>query len=492
MVSGINKCMPVYFGTTRFVSKPKSNDSTTATTNQNSFALYDAGLCALNKCFINFKSYNGDQQPLKKLFYNIAKRDTVYEDDVTNQHLYQVGTKKWVNIQPNELLKRPMEETLQSILTLTKPPAQYPGIPPCIMSPKIGGDESDKWGRHANYIEINPRIVAKYENGRLSEGLFGVMKLMTALPPSSDKIANCIVLSQLYPSFYNDGSIDNDGLYRVRMHEGISNNLTSEGLYAKMGADEQVKAFNDAAHLMGFKTGMRMPLSEGQLKIHDENFDWWHEGHERSFIDACKWAIELGFDSIYFDSAKHVANPDGYRGQGKVPDFFQMQRITKTIRDETGRNDLSFVGEKCNDDDVYRRMGINAGTDWGKADDFESVRWESQKQAPNRDYAGGPEVSNDNDLGWISYEDRINRTKSCLFANDCVENKLPTYFQINDFFPLNSDTNTHSLMEYPFQAKNSGAWTECERHWDGIFNNEWYARNYTQAIYHEFEHAMYR
>lgn len=443
---------------------------------------------SINKAFINFKSYNGDWQPLKKMFYHVSGRSDIYEDNWTKEHLYQTGTKKWINVYPNDLLKRTPEQMIQSVCTLTKPQG-YPRIPDYIPSPSIGA-EPDKWGRHANYIEINPRVIAKYENGTISEGLLQTMKLMTAIPPSPQSFANCLILSQLYPSFYDDGNYANDGLYRMNLHEGISKNLTSPGLQGKMGDDEQVKAFNDAAHLMGFKTGIRMPLSAGQLRVHGQPFNWFD--HEKAFIDACTWAIELGFDSIYFDSAKHIIEPDGYQGQGALPNKEQMAYILYEIRQKTGRTDIAFVGEKCNDDQRFKEMGFTAGTDWGRADSFDSVYYETAKQSWSRDYAAGPEVSNDNCHGELSYETRINRLKSCLYAYDHINNKLPTYMQMDDIFPLCVYTNTHELMEHTHKTEGSDALTECEKHWDGVFNTADHAREYTQKVYREFEYAMYR
>ncbi len=447
---------------------------------------FDNYMAMLNRAKISFKGYYGDQQPAKKLFWNLTGRNDVYEDNWTNEHLYQVGYKKWVNASPNELLKRTPEQAMQSILTIVKPPFQYPGIPPCIYSPNYG----DKWGRHANYIEINPRAIAKYDNGKVSEGLFQVMKLLPAIPPSPRSFANCILLSQVFPSTYGDGYMDGNGLYTANLHTGISRNLTSPGLYCKMGEDEQVKAFNDLAHLMGFKTGARMPLSAGQLQVQGRGFDWWKD--ERAYIDACKNLVDLGFDAIYFDSAKHVIDYNGYCGVGALPDFYQMQRITEAVRRETGRGDLAFIGEKCNDEYAYKEMGLTAGTHWGQADDFGSVLWESRKQKGNRDYAGGPEVSNDNDYGDIRYEQRLNRISNCLFGYDHIADKLPTYMQINDILPLSNYTNTHEQMERIKAMRGSDAWTECERHWDGIFNTDWPAQNYRNDAYHLFEHVMFR
>lgn len=434
--------------------------------------------------FISFRGYYGDRQPLKKLFWILTRRNDIYEDDWTNNHLYVAGDKKWVNARPEELLSRTPEQTVQSVCTLVKPSMQFPGIPSYIPSPDYG----DKWGRFANYIEINPRIAAKYEGDNISEGLFGVMKLLTAIPPSAGKCANCIILSQLYPSIEADGKIYDGSLYCVNLHNGISKALTSPLLYAKMGADEQVKAFNDTAHLLGFKTGIRMPLSAGQLRVKGGEFDWYR--HEKAYIDACIWAVELGFDSIYFDSAKHIIDFNGYMGLGELPNERQMAYILWQIRQRTGRNDLSFIGEKCTNDYRFKQMGFTAGTDWGRADDINSVKYESARQAYNREYAGGAEVSNDNDYGEISREARLNRMNSCLWGFNNRYDKIPSFMQINDIFPLSPFVNTHELMMRPLKMNGSDAWTECERHWAGIFDTSNESRRYTNKVYHIFENAI--
>lgn len=451
---------------------------------KNDFVTYDAAISNINRAKIAFGGYYGDWQPAKKLFYNLTGRNDIYEDNWTKEHLMYADGKKWVNAPPNELLKRTPEQAIQSICTITKPDNQYPGIPPYIPSPNYG----DKWGRFANYIEINPRLVAKYNGDRVSEGLFGVMKLLPAMPPSSNKGATCILLSQLYPDMYGDGSTHDESLYCVNLHSGISNNLTSEGLYGKMGADEQVKAFNDLAHMLGLKTGIRMPLSAGQMRVKGQEFDWYH--HEKAYIDACVWAVELGFDAIYFDSGKHVIDNNGYVGIGALPNDKQLAYILYQVRNQTGRNDIAFIGEKCNDDYRYKELGLTAGTDWGKADDIYSVKHESKKQAYNREYAAGPEVSNDNDDGSVRFEDRLNRLNSCLWGFENPADKLPAFMQIHDIFPLSPYTNTHDSMMHIKKMSGSDAWTECERHWDGVFNTSYEANDYRNKVYQIFANAI--
>ena len=464
----------------------KENSYSVSPSIRNNFALFDMNRAMLNKSLISFKGYYGDQQPLKKLFWISTGRNDVYEDNWTKDHLYQVGIKKWVNAHPAELLRHTTEQTIQSLCTLTKPDMQYPGIPPFIPTPNFG----DKWGRRANYIEINPRVIAKYDNNsnRLTDGLLNTMKLMRAIPTSPNSFANCIVLSQLYPCIYGDGYDDAASLYCTNLHSGISQTLTADGLFGKMGADEQVKAFNDMAHLLGFKTGFRIPLSAGQLRVKGHEFNWYKD--EKAFIDACVWGIELGFDSIFFDSAKHITDKNGYIGVGDLPNKAQMGYILYKIREQTGRTDISFIGEKCDNRQEYKEMGFTAGTDWGKADDFNSVKWESQQQSWSGEYAGGPEVSNDNDDGGICFPQRLNRINSCLFAYNNVGEKLPSFMQMHDIFPLSPYSNTHEVMMHAKQMNGSNAWTKCERHYDGAFNTSPEATDYRNNVYHIFENVI--
>ena len=117
------------------------------------------------------------------------------------------------------------------------------------------------------------------------------------------------------------------------------------------------------------------------------------------------------------------------------------------------------------------------------ADDIFNVKYEAQKQKYSWDYAAGPEVSNDNDVGEISFENRFNRLYSCLFGYESKMDKLPIFMQINDIFPLSSYVNTHQLMLNAKQMNGSDAWTECERHYDGILRTDFDARNYTDNVY---------
>lgn len=444
-----------------------------------------------NKAFVNFKGYYGDQEPAKKLFWILTGRDSVYEHEEAKRNLFNgghTGWKKWVTIPPEDLLKKPTSEAIEMICTLNKQNDCYPGIPSYIPTPDYG----DKWGRRANFIEINPRTIALTQGDKKSEGLLNLIKLLPAIPPSPKSFANCIILSQLYPSVYNDGRTGDSSLYSINLHSGVSKNLTSDMLFRdgqRMGDDELVKSFNDIAHYRGLKTGIRLPLSSGQLNVQGRPFDWNRD--EKAFIDACCWAVDLGFDAIYFDSAKHVGFHDmgNYNGNGSVPNFAQMQYITQQIRAKTGRNDIALIGEKCNKDYRFKEMGLNAGTDWSKPDDFDSVLYEYDSQRYNDEYAAGPDVSSDNDSGGLFFEQRLNRIGNALNGFREIGYRLPSYMQMADLFPLNPYTSTHQEM---LVSKNNSTYGDVESHYNNLFNTSNEARHYKSQVYNEFLNVMYQ
>lgn len=480
----INKCNIQNIQNTNITNnKPKKELN-----QQNARSYNESGLnniAAYNKANITFKGYYGDQQPAKKLFWILTGRNNICKDDETDYHTYHtLSGKKWVTINPEDLLKRSPEQAIQSICTLNN----YYDIPSYILSPNYG----DKWGRRANYIEINPRTVALSQGNEKQEGLLNIIKLLPAIPPSSKSYANCIVLSQLYPTMgnYDDNKTGDRSLYTVDLHSGISKNLTSRNLSRgreRMGDDEQVKAFNDLAHIRGLKTGIRMPLSEGQMTVKGKPFNW--DKDEKAFIDACCWAVELGFDSIFFDSAKHVGDYDmgNYCGHGRIPNYKQMQYITNQIRSKTGRNDISLVGEKCNDDTRFNDLGLTAGNDWGRADDFNSVMHEFKKQRWNDEYAAGPIISDDNDCGELNFETRLNRIKNAFNAYEDISYRLPTYMQMADIFPLSPYTNTHEQM---MKSENRSGYGDIESSYNNIFNTSQAAFDYRMNVYKEFANSI--
>ena len=480
----INKCNIQNIQNTNITNnKPKKELN-----QQNARSYNESGLnniAAYNKANITFKGYYGDQQPAKKLFWILTGRNNICKDDETDYHTYHtLSGKKWVTINPEDLLKRSPEQAIQSICTLNN----YYDIPSYILSPNYG----DKWGRRANYIEINPRTVALSQGNEKQEGLLNIIKLLPAIPPSSKSYANCIVLSQLYPTMgnYDDNKTGDRSLYTVDLHSGISKNLTSRNLSRgreRMGDDEQVKAFNDLAHIRGLKTGIRMPLSEGQMTVKGRPFNW--DKDEKAFIDDCCWAVELGFDSIFFDSAKHVGDYDmgNYCGHGRIPNYKQMQYITNQIRSKTGRNDISLVGEKCNDDTRFNDLGLTAGNDWGRADDFNSVMHEFKKQRWNDEYAAGPIISDDNDCGELNFETRLNRIKNAFNAYEDISYRLPTYMQMADIFPLSPYTNTHEQM---MKSENRSGYGDIESSYNNIFNTSQAAFDYRMNVYKEFANSI--
>lgn len=480
----INKCNIQNIQNTNITNnKPKKELN-----QQNARSYNESGLnniAAYNKANITFKGYYGDQQPAKKLFWILTGRNNICKDDETDYHTYHtLSGKKWVTINPEDLLKRSPEQAIQSICTLNN----YYDIPSYILSPNYG----DKWGRRANYIEINPRTVALSQGNEKQEGLLNIIKLLPAIPPSSKSYANCIVLSQLYPTMgnYDDNKTGDRSLYTVDLHSGISKNLTSRNLSRgreRMGDDEQVKAFNDLAHIRGLKTGIRMPLSEGQMTVKGRPFNW--DKDEKAFIDACCWAVELGFDSIFFDSAKHVGDYDmgNYCGHGRIPNYKQMQYITNQIRSKTGRNDISLVGEKCNDDTRFNDLGLTAGNDWGRADNFNSVMHEFKKQRWNDEYAAGPIISDDNDCGELNFETRLNRIKNAFNAYEDISYRLPTYMQMADIFPLSPYTNTHEQM---MKSENRSGYGDIESSYNNIFNTSQAAFDYRMNVYKEFANSI--
>ena len=405
---------------------------------------------------------------------------TLHYDKWANEHAYQgIGNafhKKWIaNILPSELLERSLKRAIDSIVTLSEAEIFYREFPCCIETPNYG----DNWGRFANYIEINNRAIAEMQVGKCKNGIISAIKMLPAIPPSAKSWANCIILSQIFPVIYGDGfnkaPWEENSVYGLKLGIGYSENIVNNEI--NLSPEDQFRAFNDLAHFRGIKTGFRMMISEDQIKIskpykEDENFRWWNKEHEEIFINECVKLINLGFEAIFFDSAKHIGGYDcaNYTGVGALPQYHQMQYILNEIRSRTGKTDLSFVGEKSSEDfERYRLMGLNAGTAFVHIDDFETVKYWSEKLKYNRTYAPGVEVSNDNDTGGRSYEERLNRLKNCFFAFTYPSDKLPSFMQMEDLFPLRYDTNTHHLMMTNPSYSTDGT---PKSHWENLFTKD--------------------
>ena len=60
-------------------------------------------------------------------------------------------------------------------------------------------------------------------------------------------------------------------------------------------------------------------------------------------------------------------------------------------------------------------------------------------------------ISNDNDTGGRSYEERLYRINNALFAYEFPSDKLASFMQMEDLFPLRYDTNKNIILQ---QIKN--------------------------------------
>lgn len=401
--------------------------------------------------------------------------------------------KKWVaNILPSELLKRSVKEAIESIVTLSESGIFYDKFPDSIETPNYG----DNWGRFANYIEINNRAISKMIKDRDCCGTISMIKILPAIPPSAKSWANCVIISQIFPNIYGDGynkgPFEENSIYGIKLNAGYSENIISPDL--KITPEEQLQALNDLAHFRGLKSGFRMVISADQMKVvldngEDITFNWCKPEHQEIYINECVKLMDLGFECMFIDSAKHIGGYDceNYTGIGALPEYPQMQHILNEIRSRSGKTDISFVGEKSSDDfERYRLMGLTAGTDYISGDDFYAVRELSEKLKYYRDYAPGVEVENDNNEGGLSYEQRLNRINTALFGFYNASDKLPSFMQTGDIFPLRYDTNTHHIMMTNPSYSLDGT---PESHWENLFAKD-DGRFYNHKVGELFAHAL--
>ena len=429
--------------------------------------------------YTNNDLYN---EPAQRLYRIVSSKNELEVDNYTLEHLYSgvgVNDKYWVGgVSPSELLNRTTSEAINSILTLAGISSgnKYKTIPANIKTPYYG----DNWGRYANYIEINNRTLGKMEWNKCSESILGAIRLLPAIPPSHKNYANCVILSQIFPNIYGDGYSNNgeNSLYTDMFeYERLSDTIGTVGWGdEKIGPEDQVRAFNDLAHLRGLKTGFRVVLGEDQLRVGmNDVLRWDNPNHQEAFILACVKAINLGFDAIFFDGAKHVgghAKEFSSTIVGKTPEYEQMKYILREIKRRTGRNDISFIGEMCNDNPArYSDMGLSAGS--GSIDlsgDINYIKNFNRENASRSDFAPGGDVTNDNDGDWgmpLAYEQRQNRLNNALFGYDNPSQKPPVFIQMADLFPLNYGTSTHNLM----LSNPSFADGDCTTHWKNLFAN---------------------
>ena len=428
---------------------------------------------------------------LKTYNYN----QNLHYDKFVEKYLMSSGNKKWLsNILPSELLTRNLKKAIESILSLCECNYFYKEFPTEISTPNYG----DNWGRHANYIEINNRAIAEMKENSCRNGLISTIKLMPAIPPSAKSWANCIILSQIFPNIYGDGYnksvFEENSIYGIELNKGYSLNIIDYKNADKLTAEEQIRFFNDLAHLRGLKTGIRTVISADQIKIahygsEDEIFSWKNKEHEELFINEHVKLAELGFEAFFIDSAKHIGNYDmkNYTGVGAIPEYAQMQYIIQEIRKRSKKTTLSFVGEKSTDDfERYKNLGLNSGTGFINPDNYDEVKNWSIKFKYDKVYAPGLEVSNDNDEGGRRYEDRISRLHNCLLAYEYPSDKLASFSQMEDLFPLRYDTSTHKLMMTNPSFSTDG--TE-KSHWENLFSKD-DARKYNQKAGEIYQYAL--
>lgn len=391
------------------------------------------------------------------------------------EHQYVSDMKKWIgNIFPGELLSRSVKQAIESLVTLCECTEFYKKFPDDIETPKYGDD----WGVRANYIEINNRAIAEMHGNITKNGILSVIKLLPAIPPSAKSWANCIILSQIFPNIYGDGynkgPVEENSIYGIRLNTGYSRNIIDFDIVEKITPEKQFLAFNDLAHFHGLKTGFRTVISADQIKIasqdkDDITFDWSNNDHQELFINEHVKLIKLGFESIFIDSAKHIGGYDmeNYTGVGALPTYEQMQYILYEIRTRSGITSLSFVGEKSTGDfERYKNLGLTSGTAFIEPDNFDEVKHWSEKLKYETQYTPGIEVSNDNDEGGRSYETRLNRINNSLFGFEYPSDKLPSFMQMEDLFPLRYDTSTHHLMMTNPSYSTDGTPIS---HWENLF-----------------------
>lgn len=395
--------------------------------------------------------------------------------------------KRWLgNIVPADVLKLSVKDAVNIIATLSESGVFYEIFPDNIETPNYG----DKWGRLANYIEINDRAIATMDGGCTCSGILSCIKLLTAIPPSAKSWANCIILSQVWQNIFGDayekGPFEENSIYGLRLNTSYSDNIIDYSIVDKISPEEQLKAFVDLAHFRGIKVGFRHVISADQMKIakpyeDDVTFDWKNPEHVEIYISECVKLMNLGFECMFIDSAKHIGGYDmeNYTGVGALPEYHQMQYILHEIRCRTGKTNISFVGEKSSFDfERYRLMGLNAGTDFITGDNFYAVRDLSETLKYNREYAPGVEVTNDNNEGGLSYEQKLNRINTALFGFYCASDKLPSFMQMNDLFPLRYDTTTHHLMMTNPSYSTDGT---ALSHWENLFAKD-DGRDYNRRV----------
>ena len=432
---------------------------------------------------------------VNKLLDALGHNTTLHYDKWAFEHKFTAGMKSWLgDILPSEILERTVKKAVESLVTINQSGIFYREFPAEIETPNYG----DNWGVRANYIEINNRTIAEMHDEKCRNGILSSIKILPAIPPSAKSWANCIILSQIFPNIYGDGynksPQEENSIYGIKLGVGYSKNIIDFEIIEKITPQEQFKAFNDLAHFHGLKTGFRTVISADQIKVVQPNgdditFSWENQDHVNLFLESHIELINTGFEAIFIDSAKHIGGYDmeNYTGVGALPSYEQMQYIIHEIRSRTGNTHLSFVGEKSSGDfERYKNLGLSTGTGFIDPNDFHTVRDEAINYKYSDSYSPGVEVSNDNDTGGRSYEERLHRINNSLFAYEYPSDKLASFMQMEDLFPLRYDTNTHHLM---MTNPSYSIDKTPESHWENLFTKD-DGRAYNKAVGELFVHAL--
>ena len=430
-----------------------------------------------------------------KFLYSLGEKTDFIKNEPVIQKAYKglgrAYRKKWLSyITPYELLSCNMKESINDIVSLSEDDFFHKNFPKNIYSPNYG----DKWGRCANYFEINNRYMAEMHGNQTKNGIFNMIKILPAIPPSAFSFANCIIISQIFPNIYGDGfnksPFEENSIYGIKLNDGYSKNIISDEI--DLNEIEQLKVFVQLCWFRGIKAGFRTVISEDQIKIgYDMPFSWCNGEHVELYINECVKLCNIGFEAIFIDSAKHIGgyDCDNYTGVGSLPEYHTMQYILYEIRKRTGKTTLSFAGEKSTDDFMrYKNMGLTTGTDFIEGDDYDKIRELSEKLKYDREYAPGVTVENDHYEGGITYEQRLERIRNGLFGYYLASDKLPLFMQTNDIFPLNYSTNTHHIMIANPSYSTDG--TPCSHYKNAFAGKD--GREYNAQVGELFAYALQR
>ena len=139
---------------------------------------------------------------VNKLLKALGETTELSKDQWTLEHIYSSVNKKWIGrILPSELLTKSIKQAVEELVTLSEDSVFYSEFPDEILTPNYG----DKWGKNANYIEINNRAIAEMVGNRTKNGILSSIKILPAIPPSAKSWANCVILSQIFPNIFGDG-----------------------------------------------------------------------------------------------------------------------------------------------------------------------------------------------------------------------------------------------------------------------------------------------